>query len=61
MVRRCICEKHSVNGLVDAVLFTAHTYHVPRELRDSENMTAVLTEFGALCEKLDRCIFQRSL
>jgi len=50
-----------VNGLVDAVLFTAHTYQVPRELRDSENMTAVLTEFGALCEKLDRCIFQRSL
>ncbi len=44
MVKRCLCVKDLVNGLVDAVLFTAHTYLVARDFTDCENLIAVPTE-----------------
>lgn len=44
MVRCCVCVKDLVNSLVDAVLCTAHTYQVARELTGCENMIDVLTE-----------------
>ena len=59
-----MCMRILVNGLVDAVLFTALTHQVARELTDCANTIVVLTEIRwcPFVENLDRgCIFQRSL